>query len=84
MKVTPWAQPRNCVPEAVTRPKHVDLNLKSTLRNFFFYPLFKLMVLCIHLKHFKHWLLYITYLDIKYFNEIKYTQLLLIICYLEA
>lgn len=38
MKVTPWAQPRNCVPEAVTRPKHVDLNLKSALRIFFLIP----------------------------------------------
>lgn len=63
--------------------QHVDLNIKSALR-IFFCPLFILMVLRIYLKHFKHWLLYITYLDIKYFNEIKCTQLLLIICYPEA
>jgi len=63
MKVTPWAQSHNCVPEAVTRPKHMDLNIKSALR-ICFYPLFILMVLRIYLKCFKHWLLYITYLDI--------------------
>lgn len=50
----------------------------------FFYPLFILTVLGIYLNHFKHWLLYITYLGIKYFHEIKYSQLLWIICYLEA